>query len=85
MLFSPETRKMQRIARDHVQRILAEQEKMNHELESKKRQLDWRTRELSKREVLTERERQKLEEEMLQVTYFFYFIKTTNFFWFFYC
>ncbi|XP_057517058.1 factor of DNA methylation 1-like [Amaranthus tricolor] len=64
--FYEETRKMQRIARDHVQRILAEQEKMNHELESKKRQLDWRTRELSKREVLTERERQKLEEEKLQ-------------------
>lgn len=39
---------------------------MNHELESKKRQLDWRARELSKREVLTERERQKLEEEKQQ-------------------
>uniref|UniRef100_A0A803MFU3 XH/XS domain-containing protein n=2 Tax=Chenopodium quinoa TaxID=63459 RepID=A0A803MFU3_CHEQI len=64
--FYEETRKMQRIARDHVQRILAEQEKMNHDLESKKRQLDWRTRELSKREVLTERERQKLDEEKQQ-------------------
>lgn len=65
---------MQRIARDHVQRILAEQEKMNHDLESKKRQLDWRTRELSKREVLTERERQKLDEEKLQVCIFFTFL-----------
>lgn len=64
--FYEETRKMQRMARDHFQRILAEQEKMNHDLESKKRQLDWRTRELSKREVLTERERQKLEEEKQQ-------------------
>ncbi|KAL2935802.1 Factor of DNA methylation 1 [Bienertia sinuspersici] len=64
--FYEETRKMQRIARDHVQRILAEQEKMNHDLESKKRQLDWRTRELGKREVLTERERQKLEEDRQQ-------------------
>lgn len=64
--FYEETRKMQRIARDHVRRILEEQEKMNHELESKKRQLDWRARELSKREVLTERERQKLEEEKQQ-------------------
>lgn len=64
--FYEETRKMQRLARDHVQRILSEQENMNHELESKKRQLDWRTRELSKREVLTERERQKLEEDKQQ-------------------
>ncbi|KNA06663.1 hypothetical protein SOVF_178930 [Spinacia oleracea] len=64
--FYEETRKMQRIARDHVQRILAEQEKMNHDLDAKKKQLDWRTRELSKREVLTERERQKLDEEKQQ-------------------
>lgn len=64
--FYDETRKMQRIARDHVQRILEEQEKMNHELDSKKKQLDWRTRELGKREVLTERERLKLEEEKQQ-------------------
>lgn len=67
---------MQRLARDHVQRILSEQENMNHELESKKRQLDWRTRELSKREVLTERERQKLEEDKQQVSFFavFFFL-----------
>ncbi|GAB2269536.1 hypothetical protein Dimus_004456 [Dionaea muscipula] len=61
--FYEETRKMQRLARDHVRRILDEQEKLSLELESKKRKLDWRTRELNKREVLTERERQKLDEE----------------------
>ncbi|XP_074284159.1 factor of DNA methylation 1-like [Silene latifolia] len=64
--FYEETRKMQRLARDHVRSILDEQEKMNHDLESKKRELDRRARELSKREVLTERERLKLEEEKQQ-------------------
>ncbi|KAL9243095.1 hypothetical protein vseg_017024 [Gypsophila vaccaria] len=64
--FYEETRKMQRVARDHVRKILEEQEKMNLELESKKKQLDWRSRELSKREVLTGRERMKLEEEKQQ-------------------
>ncbi|GAB4850493.1 hypothetical protein Ancab_029799 [Ancistrocladus abbreviatus] len=64
--FYEETRKMQRLARDHVRRILEEQEKLSHELESKKKQIDWRTRELNKREALTERERQKLDEEKKQ-------------------
>ncbi|GMH14309.1 hypothetical protein Nepgr_016150 [Nepenthes gracilis] len=64
--FYEETRKMQRLARDHVRRIIEEQEKLSHELESKKRQIDLRTRDLSKREALTERERQKLEEEKKQ-------------------
>ncbi|PPR96383.1 hypothetical protein GOBAR_AA24296 [Gossypium barbadense] len=57
------TRKMQRLARDNVRRILEEQEKLNHELETKKRKIDNWTRELNKRETLTERERQKLDEE----------------------
>lgn len=59
---------MQRMAKEHVDRILQEREKMMHELEAKRRELDRRTRELSMREVLTVRERQKLEEEKLQVT-----------------
>ncbi|KNA06662.1 hypothetical protein SOVF_178920 [Spinacia oleracea] len=64
--FYEETREIQRNARDHFQKILAEQEKMNRELDELKSQVDWRTRELSKREVLTEREFQKLEEEKRQ-------------------
>ncbi|KAE8656930.1 putative Aquaporin NIP1.1 [Hibiscus syriacus] len=54
---------MQRLARDNVRRILEEQEKLNSELETKKRKIDNWTRELNKRETLTEREKQKLDEE----------------------
>ncbi|KAL8474440.1 hypothetical protein ACS0TY_030340 [Phlomoides rotata] len=61
--FYEETRKLQRIAREHIKRILDEQEKLNLELESKKKRLDSWNKELNKREVSTERERQKLEEE----------------------
>ncbi|GAB2269529.1 hypothetical protein Dimus_004449 [Dionaea muscipula] len=61
--FYEETRKMQQFARNHVRRILDQQEKLSLELESKERKLDWRTRELNKREALTERERRKLDEE----------------------
>lgn len=58
---------MQRLAREHVQRVLDEQEKLNSELESKKRKLDSWSKELNKREALTERERQKLDEEKKKV------------------
>lgn len=61
--FCEERRKMQRIAHDHVKKILDEQEKLNSELESKKKKLDYWSKELNKREALTERERQKLDEE----------------------
>lgn len=64
-----ETRKMQRTARDNVRRILDEQEKLNYELESKKRKLDSWSKELNKREALTERERQKLDEDKKKVIY----------------
>ncbi|KAL4333825.1 hypothetical protein GQ457_07G032600 [Hibiscus cannabinus] len=63
LAFIEETRKMQRLARDNVRRILEEQEKLNYELETKKRKIDNWTRELNKRETLTERERQKLDED----------------------
>ena len=64
---SLETRKMQRLARDNVRRILEEQEKLNYELETKKRKIDNWSKELNKRETLTERERQKLDEEKKKV------------------
>ncbi|KAK7255141.1 hypothetical protein RIF29_28545 [Crotalaria pallida] len=61
--FVEESRNMQRRARDEVRRILEEQEKLSSELEEKKRKLDSWSRDLNKREVLTDQERQKLEEE----------------------
>ena len=61
---------MQRFARENVQRILAEQEKMSYELESKKRKIDSWTKELNKREAQTDREREKLDEEKKKVACF---------------
>ncbi|KAJ8755540.1 hypothetical protein K2173_019338 [Erythroxylum novogranatense] len=61
--FVEETRKMQRRARDKIHGILEEQEKLNNDLEAKKRKLDQWSKELNRREVQTERDRQKLEEE----------------------
>ncbi|GER49462.1 XH/XS domain-containing protein [Striga asiatica] len=61
--FCEETRKLQRIAREHIKRVLVEQEMLNLELENKKRRLDSWSKELNKLEAATERERLKLEEE----------------------
>ncbi|KAI4355815.1 hypothetical protein L6164_004554 [Bauhinia variegata] len=61
--FVEESRRLQRIAREEITRILEEQEKLNTELEHKKRKLDSWSRDLNKREVITEQERQKLEED----------------------
>ncbi|CAL5327587.1 unnamed protein product [Camellia sinensis] len=61
--FYEETRKMQRLAREHIRRILDEQETLNYELEAKRKELDSWSKQLNKREALTERERQKLDEE----------------------
>lgn len=64
--FVEETRKMQRLARDNVRRILEEQEKLSCELETKKKKLDSWSKQLNKREALTERERQKLDADRQQ-------------------
>ncbi|XP_021906356.1 factor of DNA methylation 1-like [Carica papaya] len=61
--FVEETRKLQRVARENIRRILEEQEKLNYDLEIKKRKLDCWSKELNKREALTEREKQKLDED----------------------
>lgn len=58
---------MQILARSHVTKILDEQEKLNNELEAKKRELDSWNRELNKREAQTELERQKLDDEKKKV------------------
>lgn len=65
-----ETRKMQRLARDNVHRIMEETQNLNDELEAKKRKLDCWSKELNKREAITERERQKLDEEKKMVKTF---------------
>ncbi|KAH9715741.1 factor of DNA methylation 1 [Citrus sinensis] len=65
--FVEETRKMQRLARDNVRRILEEQEKLSCELETKKKKLDSWSKQLNKREALTERERQKLDADRQQL------------------
>ncbi|KAL5160456.1 Factor of DNA methylation 1 [Glycine soja] len=61
--FEEESRNMQRRARNEVRRILDEQEKLSSELEEKKRKLDSWSRDLNKREALTDQEKKKLEED----------------------
>ncbi|KAL8226115.1 hypothetical protein R6Q57_018672 [Mikania cordata] len=61
--FFEETKKMQRLAREHVKRVLDEQEILNADLEKRRKKLDSWSKELNKREALTEREKQKLDEE----------------------
>nr|QDC18029.1 factor of DNA methylation 1-like B [Hypericum perforatum] len=61
--FVEESRKMQRLAGDNVRRILHEQESLSDQLEVKRRKIDSWSKELNKREALTEREKQKLDEE----------------------
>ncbi|GFZ07936.1 XH/XS domain-containing protein [Actinidia rufa] len=65
--FYEETRKMQRLAREHIRRILDEQEMLNYELEVKRKELDSWSKQLNKLEAFTERERQKLDEEKQKV------------------
>jgi len=65
----PESRNMQRRARNEVRRILDEQEKLSSELDEKRRKLDAWSRDLNKREVLTDQERQKLAEDKKKVMY----------------
>lgn len=71
---------MQRLAQNHVRRILEEQEKLNYELESKRKELDSWSKELNKREALTERERQKLDEEKKKVIQHFFTYKSLFFY-----
>ena len=63
-----ETRKIQRLSRENIRRVLEEQENLSHELEIKKREIDIWSKELNRREALTERERQKLDEDRRKVT-----------------
>lgn len=58
---------MQNLAREHVRRIFDEQEWLNKDLEKRRKKLDSWSREINKREALTEREKQKLEEDRKKV------------------
>uniref|UniRef100_A0A803MFU5 Uncharacterized protein n=1 Tax=Chenopodium quinoa TaxID=63459 RepID=A0A803MFU5_CHEQI len=62
---------MQRIAQDHDTRITQMQEKINHELETKKMQFNRYDFDLSKDRVYTEHIQQNLQEE--EVDSFSYF------------
>lgn len=55
------------VFRERMQRVLAEQDMLNLELEKNRKRLDSRSRELNKRETLTERDMQKLDEEKNKV------------------
>ncbi|XP_073127420.1 factor of DNA methylation 1-like [Henckelia pumila] len=64
--FYEETKMMHRHAQERIKWVLDEQELLNLELEAKKKRLDLWSRELNKRETLTEHERNKLEEEKMK-------------------
>lgn len=59
------------MSREHIQRVLAEQELLNSDLEMKRKQLDSWSRELNKRETRTELDRLKLDEDKIKVIMFY--------------
>ncbi|GAA0177269.1 endoribonuclease [Lithospermum erythrorhizon] len=63
--FYQETTNMQQTAREKVKRVLDEQEKLHVELENTERHLNSWSRELNKREALTESDRQQLENDVM--------------------
>ncbi|KAM5578576.1 factor of DNA methylation 1-like, partial [Rosa sericea] len=62
-VFVEESKRLQMMSQDNVWRIIEEREKLNDELDAKKKELDSLRKELNKREALTESERQKLDED----------------------
>lgn len=63
-------RKMQCIARDHSRRIFQENETLKAELENQRKELEWRGRELEKREAWDDNDKRKLKDEKEKVTTF---------------
>ncbi|VVB11528.1 unnamed protein product [Arabis nemorensis] len=61
--YKEETKRMQELSRRNVNRILEEKDRLSNELESKMTKLKNWSKELDKKEALTELERQKLDEE----------------------
>lgn len=62
------------MSRDHIQRVLAEQELISSDLERKKKQLDSWSRQLNRRETRTELDRLKLDEEKIRVIIFLLYL-----------
>uniref|UniRef100_A0A1D1YNS1 Protein SUPPRESSOR OF GENE SILENCING 3 n=1 Tax=Anthurium amnicola TaxID=1678845 RepID=A0A1D1YNS1_9ARAE len=61
--YNEEIKKMQRLARNHSQRIFEENENLRAQLESKKRELDYRCSQLDKLVVQNDMDRRKLDDE----------------------
>ncbi|KAF8094521.1 hypothetical protein N665_0360s0025 [Sinapis alba] len=61
--YADETKKMQQMSVRSIQKILEDKERLSNELEAKMLRLQNWSRELEKKEALTELERQKLDEE----------------------
>ncbi|KAL1221413.1 Factor of DNA methylation 1 [Cardamine amara subsp. amara] len=61
--YADETKKMQQMSLQNIQRILAEKERLSDELDFKMRKLQSWAKDLDKKEALTELERQKLDED----------------------
>lgn len=63
-------KKIQSSAREHFQKIFNDHEKIKLQLETQKRELEFRGQELEKRETLSENERKRLSEEIEKVSTF---------------
>ncbi|CAH2067945.1 unnamed protein product [Thlaspi arvense] len=61
--YKEETKRMQEVSRHNIDRILKEKDRLSNELDHKMRKLKLWSKELDKKEALTELERQKLDED----------------------
>uniref|UniRef100_A0A803P2R6 Protein INVOLVED IN DE NOVO 2-like n=1 Tax=Cannabis sativa TaxID=3483 RepID=A0A803P2R6_CANSA len=65
--YNEEIRKIQSSSRDHLQKIFNDHEKVKAQLESQKKELEFRRTELEKRDANNDIERKKLTEEIEKV------------------
>ncbi|XP_042492046.1 factor of DNA methylation 1-like [Macadamia integrifolia] len=62
--YNEEMSRLQNMSRDHTRRILEENEMLRYQLDSQRRKLELRSKELNKQEALNELERRKHDEEI---------------------
>ncbi|EOA33756.1 hypothetical protein CARUB_v10019950mg [Capsella rubella] len=62
-VYKEETKRMQEFSRDNINRIFREKERLSNELEAKMNALKIWSKQLDKKQALTELERQKLDED----------------------